>query len=129
MGKNIINDIIYNFDELKIILSDKLQDGVQYLLIDDFFFEKLNKKAIINREIYTLARRILEPLDILKYVTFTTECGTKEIYHLIQELNKSIKVIVAILNEEEKECTLIFVEINKDSFIEQQINNFIEQED
>lgn len=125
---DIINDIVYSFDNLKSILSDKLVENVYYLLLDETYFEKLEKHISINREIITLLKRIIEPMDILKYAVFKTEKGTTEIYDLMQEINKHSKNAITILDVEKQECTILFIANSKEFVIENYIFNFLNKE-
>lgn len=126
----IQTNIIYNFDDLKTILIDKTQKGSYYLLKDDVYFEEISTDTVISRYVFLEARKILEPSDVIKYITFNTKerYSTKQISELVQILNKMNKIIVTIFNPKEKECNLLFVSNEDDTLLESHIKDFLEME-
>lgn len=129
-GFNIQTNIIYNFEDLQNLLLDKTQNGSFYLLFDDIYFEEIEKDTVINRDVYTLARRISKPFNIIKYLTFNVneKYSTKQIYELINILRKDTTVIVTIFNPDKKEVFLLFISNKDDSRLEHHIKTFIELE-
>ena len=129
-GFNIQTNIIYNFEDLQNLLLDKTQNGSFYLLFDDIYFEEIEKDTVINRDVYTLARRISKPFNIIKYITFNVKeiYSTKQIYELIDILRKDTTIIVTIFNPDKKEVFLLFISNKDDSRLEHHIKTFIELE-
>ena len=129
-GFNIQTNIIYNFEDLQNLLLDKTQNGSFYLLFDDIYFEEIEKDTVINRDVYTLARRISKPFNIIKYITFNVKekYSTKEIYELIDILRKDTTIIVTIFNPNKKEVFLLFISNKDDSILEHHIKTFMELE-
>ena len=129
-GFNIQTNIIYNFEDLQNLLLDKTQNGSFYLLFDDIYFEEIEKDTVINRDVYTLARRISKPFNIIKYLTFNVneKYSTKQIYELINILRKDTTIIVTIFNPDKKEVFLLFISNKDDSRLEHHIKTFIELE-
>ncbi len=129
-GITIESNIIYNFEDLRTILLDKTKKGSYYLLKDDLYFEEITTDTVISREVFMEARRILQPLFILKHLTFHTKdkYSTKQIYELVQLLSKNTNIIVTIFNPKEKECNLLFVSNKDDSIFEKHIKDFLEME-
>lgn len=129
-GFNIQTNIIYNFEDLQGLLLDKTQKGSFYLLFDDIYFEEIEKDTVINRDVYTLARRISKPFNIIKYITFNVKeiYSTKQIYELIDILRKDTTIIVTIFNPNKKEVFLLFISNKDDSILEHHIKTFMELE-
>ena len=129
-GFNIQTNIIYNFEDLQNLLLDKTQNGSFYLLFDDIYFEEIEKDTVINRDVYTLARRISKPFNIIKYLTFNVneKYSTKQIYELINILRKDTTIIVTIFNPNKKEVFLLFISNKDDSILEHHIKTFMELE-
>ena len=124
-------NIIYNFDDLKLLLSDKSNEGAYYLLYDEDYFEEIEKGTVINREVYTIAKRIMKPLNIIKYITFNVKdtYTTKQIYDLVKILRKNTVIIARIFNPKTKEVCLLFISNKDDSLLEYHIKIFLELED
>lgn len=129
-GFNIQTNIIYNFEDLQNLLLDKTQNGSFYLLFDDIYFEEIEKDTVINRDVYTLARRISKPFNIIKYLTFNVneKYSTKQIYELINILRKDTTIIVTIFNPDKKEVFLLFISNKDDSILEHHIKEFMNME-
>ena len=129
-GFTIQTNIIYNFEDLQGLLLDKTQKGSFYLLFDDIYFEEIEKYTVINRDVYTLARRISKPFNIIKYITFNVKekYSTKEIYELIDILRRDTTIIVTIFNPDRKEVFLLFISNKDDSMLEHHIKTFMELE-
>ena len=127
-GVIIQTNIIYNFEDLRTLLIENTKFDSYYLILDDIYFEKVNKDTVISREVYTSARRILKPFNIIKYITFNVKepYTTKQIYELVQILGKDTTIIVTIFNPKNKEVFLLFVSNKDDSVLERHIKAFIE---
>lgn len=129
-GIFIQSNIIYNFEDLRTLLIEKTKLGAYYLILDDVYFEEIEKNTVISREVYTVARRILKPFNIIKYLSlnFNEEYSTKQIYELIQILRKDTTIIVTIFNPKTKEVFLLFISNKDDSLLEHHIKTFMELE-
>ena len=129
-GIYIQSNIIYNFEDLRALLSNKTKRGSYYLIYDDIYFEQIDKDTVISRDVYTLARRILKPFSIIKYITFNVKekYSTKEIYELIDILRRDTTIIVTIFNPDRKEVFLLFISNKDDSMLEHHIKTFMELE-
>lgn len=129
-GIFIQSNIIYNFEDLRTLLMEKTKLGAYYLILDDIYFEQIEKDTVISRDVYTVARRILKPFNIIKYLSFNLneEYSTKQIYDLIQILRKDTTIIVTIFDPKTKEIFLLFVSNKDDSLLEHHIKTFLELE-
>lgn len=127
-GIFIQSNIIYNFEDLRTLLIEKTKIGSYYLILDDIYFEEIEKDAVISREVYTAARRILKPFNILKYLSFNfnEKCSTKQIYELIQVLRKDTNIITTIFDPKMNEIFLLFISNKDDSILEHHIKMFME---
>ncbi len=129
-GIFIQSNIIYNFEDLRTLLMEKTKLGAYYLIFDDIYFEQIEKDTVISRDVYTVARRILKPFNIIKYLSFNLneKYSTKQIYDLIQILRKDTTIIVTIFDPKAKEIFLLFVSNKDDSLLEHHIKTFLELE-
>lgn len=109
-------------------MINKIKNGNYYLFFNDTLFKKIKKSTVINREVYTIAKKIRIPLEKIKYATFNTKKAytKKQIYQLIQTLQSVNKIIVTIINQKKREVFLLFIDNKNDSLLEQYINTFIE---
>lgn len=111
-------------------MINKIKNGSYYLLFNDTLFKKIKKSTVINREVYTIAKKIRLPLEEIKYATFNTKKAytKKQIYQLIQTLQNVNKIIVTIINLKRKEVFILFISNKNQSLVEQYIDNFFEKE-
>lgn len=121
-------NIIYSYEDLRHLLLSQDPKNSYYLLGDDIYFEKMNSETIITREVLLESKKSLKQLNVMKYMKFKTKnnCSVKEVYWLINELRKKVKVITSIFNFINCECLIIIVSNNNDSIIEKQIQEFCE---
>ena len=121
-------NIIYSYEDLKHLLLSQDLENSYYLLGDDIYFEKMNSETVITREVLLESKKSLKQLNVMKYIKFKTKnnCSVKEVYWLINELRKKVKVITSIFNAINCECLIIIVSNNNDSIIEKQIQEFCE---
>lgn len=121
-------NIIYSYEDLKHLLLSQDLENSYYLLGDDIYFEKMNSETVITREVLLESKKSLKQLNVMKYIKFKTKnnCSVKEVYWLINELRKKVKVITSIFNPINCECLIIIVSNNNDSIIEKQIQKFCE---
>ena len=126
----IETNILYNFEDLRTLILTKAKVGTYYLLFDDIYFEQIQKNGLITRDIFTLAKQIVEPLNIIKYITFKTKekNSTKEIYDLVELLRKTTDIIVTIFNPKTNEVVIIFIANKDDSILEKHVKTSIELE-
>ena len=124
---NIINDN----KEIHEILVSKAKENTYYLMYDDIFFEKIKKKENINREFYTISRRITNSKNLIKHLSFKLKDNytIKEIYELVELLRRKTIILLTLFNEKENECNLLFISNENDLEIEHYINDFIEIEE
>lgn len=109
---------------------EKTKQGSYYLIFDDIYFEKIEKDVVISRDVYTVAKRILKPFNIIKYIIFTVneKYSAKEIYEFIEILRKDTTIIVTIFEPKAKEIFLLFISNKDDSILENHIKEFIDLE-
>ena len=121
-------NIIYSYEDLRHLLLSQDSENSYYLLGDDIYFEKMNSETVITREVLLESKKSLKQLNVMKYIKFKTKnnCSVKEVYWLINELRKKVKVITSIFNPINCECLIIIVSNNNDSIIEKQIQEFCE---
>lgn len=121
-------NIIYSYEDLRHLLLSQDPENSYYLLGDDIYFEKMNSETVITREVLLESKKSLKQLNVMKYIKFKTKnnCSVKEVYWLINELRKKVKVITSIFNPINCECLIIIVSNNNDSIIEKQIQEFCE---
>lgn len=121
-------NIIYSYEDLRHLLLSQDPKNSYYLLGDDIYFEKMNSETVITREVLLESKKSLKQLNVMKYIKFKTKnnCSVKEVYWLINELRKKVKVITSIFNPINCECLIIIVSNNNDSIIEKQIQEFCE---
>ncbi len=126
----IESDIIYNFEDFRILVSEKAKEGAYYLLYDDFYFEQIEKNMTIIREAYTVAVRYTKSINILKYINFKIKNNftMKELFKFVKSLNKYTKILLTIYNPKNKECFLLFISNKDDLLLEKEINKLIEME-
>lgn len=122
-------DIIYSNREIQEILRNKTKEGTLYLMYDDIFFEEINKNENINREFYLISRKITNPINVIKHISFKLkdDYTSKEIYELVELLRRKTTILLTLFNT--KECDLLFISNEYDLELEHYINNILEIED
>ncbi len=117
----IESDIIYNFKDFRILVSEKAKEGSYYLLYDDFYFEEINKDTMITRDVYAIAQRYTKSLNIIKYINFKLNNGykTKELFYFIKLLSEHTKIILTIYDPKKKDCFLLYISNNNDVLLEE----------
>lgn len=122
-------DIIYSNREIQEILRNKTKEGTLYLMYDDIFFEEINKNENINREFYLISRKITNPINVIKHISFKLkdDYTSKEIYELVELLRIKTTILLTLFNT--KECDLLFISNEYDLELEHYINNILEIED
>ena len=99
-------DIIYSNREIQEILRNKTKEGTLYLMYDDIFFEEINKNENISREFYLISRKITNPINVIKHISFKLkdDYTSKEIYELVELLRRRTTILLTLFNTKEKEC-------------------------
>ena len=124
-------NIIYSNREIQEILRNKTNESTLYLMYDDIFFEEINKNENISREFYMLSRKVVNPINVIKHISFKLkdDYTSKEIYELVELLRRNTIILLTLFNPKEKECNLLFIGNKHDSQLEHYINNILEIED
>lgn len=124
-------NIIYSNREIQEILRNKTKEGTLYLMYDDIFFEEINKNENISREFYLISRKITNPINVIKHISFKLkdDYTSKEIYELVELLRRRTTILLTLFNTKEKECDLLFIANQYDLDLEHYINNILEIED
>ena len=124
-------NIIYSNREIQEILRNKTKEGTLYLMYDDIFFEEINKNENISREFYLISRKITNPINVIKHISFKLkdDYTSKEIYELVELLRRRTTILLTLFNTKEKECNLLFISNEYDLELEHYINNIFEIED
>ena len=126
----IENNMIYNFEDFRALVSDKAKEGAYYLLYDDLYFEEIDKNTMITREAFTVAGRYTKSFNIIKYLDFKLKENytTKELAEFIELLRKHTKILLTIYNPKKKDCFLLYISNKNDSKIENEVKSLLEME-
>lgn len=126
----IENNMIYNFEDFRALVSDKAKEGAYYLLYDDLYFEEIDKNTMITREAFTVAGRYTKSFNIIKYLDFKLkdDYTTKELAEFIELLRKHTKILLTIYNPKKKDCFLLYISNKNDSKIENEVKSLLEME-
>lgn len=126
----IENNMIYNFEDFRALVSDKAKEGAYYLLYDDLYFEEIDKNTMITREAFTVAGRYTKSFNIIKYLDFKLKENytTKELVEFIELLRKHTKILLTIYNPKKKDCFLLYISNKNDSKIENEVKSLLEME-
>jgi len=126
----IESNIIFNFEDFKLILLDNIKNGTYYLIYDDLYFEEINENTMITREVYTVVNRYIKSFNIIKYAKFKLNDSytTKELLEFINVLRTHTKILFTTFNPKKKECFLLFISTKDDFKLEKDIKNLLETE-
>lgn len=126
----IENNMIYNFEDFRALVSDKAKEGAYYLLYDDLYFEEIDKNTMITREAFTVAGRYTKSFNIIKYLDFKLkdDYTTKELAEFIELLRENTKILLTIYNPKKKDCFLLYISNKNDSKIENEVKSLLEME-
>lgn len=115
---------------MKNIIFNNIQVGDSYLLLDEPFFVDVERKSKVTREIFLEIRKVIKPMNIVKYINFYTKdkYTTKQIYELIQILRKNANILVTLFNVKSCECNILFISNKEDYLLKQYINEFLNLE-
>lgn len=122
--------IIFSFDDLKSIISDNTQVGTSYLLLDEPYFEDVERQVKAVRDIFIEITKVIQPMNIVKHISFKTKdkYNTKQIYELVQILRQNTNILVTLFNAETKVCNILFISNKEDYLIKQHIREFLDLE-
>lgn len=128
---SIESKIIDQFDDLKNILIDKTKVGAFYLLLNDNCFKKITKNTMITREVFTLAKEIINPFYVIKDLTLKVrkKLSIEEVYEMIEILRENTKILVTIYNPKVKEIIILFIGKKEESLLEKYIQGLFEVEE
>ncbi len=122
--------VIFSFDDLKNIISDNTQIGTSYLLLDEPFFEDVERQVKVVRDIFIEISKVIEPMNIVKHISFKTKdkYTTKQIYDLVQILKQNTNILVTLFNAETRICNILFISNKEDYILKQHIREFLDLE-
>jgi len=124
------NSIIYNYEELKRLIIDHTKENSYFLIYDDLYFEKIERNQVITREVYSVAKQILKPLSVMKYIKFKVKQNytTKEVYEFLDKIRKKNCIILTIFNPNKKEILFLYIDNENSNLLEQYIKKIVEME-
>lgn len=124
------SNLIYSFEDFRTLVSEKAKEGSYYLVYDDLYFEKIDKNAMITREVFTVSGRYTKSFNIIKYIDFKLKDNytTKELSEFIELIRKYNKILLTIYNPKKKDCFLLFINNKDDSKLENEIKKLLEME-
>lgn len=129
-GIFIQTNIIFSFDDLKNIISNNTQVGTSYLLLDEPFFEDVERQSKATRDIFLEITKVIQPMNIVKHIIFKTKdkYTTKQIYELVQILRKDTNILVTLFDAKNKRCNMLFISNKDDYLLKQHIKEFLDLE-
>lgn len=129
-GIFIQTNIIFSFDDLKNIISNNTQVGTSYLLLDEPFFEDVERQSKATRDIFLEITKVIQPMNIVKHIIFKTKdkYTTKQIYELVQILRKDTNILVTLFDTKNKRCNMLFISNKDDYLLKQHIKEFLDLE-
>lgn len=127
----IQENIINSNKEILEILKNKAKEGSFYLILDDIYFESIERKTNISRDFYTAVKRTVRSTSIIKYIKFNykEDYTTKEMFELLTDLRKYVKILIFIFDPKGKECNVLFIANSEDFKLKKYINVFEEVEE
>lgn len=122
--------IIFSFDDLKSIILDNVQIGTSYLLLNEPYFEDVERQTKVIRDIFIEITKVIQPMNIVKHISFKTKdkYNTKQIYELVQILRKNTNILVTLFNPETNTCNILFISNKDDYLLKQYIKEFLDLE-
>lgn len=122
--------IIFSFDDLKNIISENTQVGTSYLLLDEPYFEDVERQEKAMRDIFIEISKVIEPMNIVKHISFKTKdkYTTKQINDLIKILRQNTNILVTLFNAETRICNILFISNKEDYLLKQHIREFLDLE-
>lgn len=121
------SNIIYNYEDLKSLILTYAKEHSYYLIYDDIFFEKIIQKQVITRDVYSIAKKLLQPLSVMRYFKFNVkdDYTTKEMYDFINLLRQEVCILLTIFNPKSKEVFILNICDDDDYVIEEHIMNLL----
>lgn len=125
------SNIIYNYEDLKRLILEKTKENSYFLIYDDIFFEKIKRKQVITRDVYSIAKQLLQPLSVMRYFIFKVKDNytPKEIYDFIDLLRQEVCILLTIFNPKSKEVFILNICDDDDYVIEERIMNLLGMEE
>lgn len=122
--------IIFSFDDLKNIISENTQIGTSYLLLDEPFFEDIERQSKAIRDIFIEITKVIQPMNIVKQISFKTKdkYNTKQICDLVQILRQNTNILVTLYNSQTRVCNILFISNKEDYLLKQHIREFLDLE-
>ncbi|MCI8548116.1 MAG: hypothetical protein HFJ38_04420 [Bacilli bacterium] len=124
------SNIIYNYQDLRKLIISHTKENAYFLIYDDLYFEKIKKRQVITREVYSIAKQILQPLSVVKYIKLNVkeDYTTKEVYEFLEQIRKETNILLTIFNPKAKEILFIYISNENSSILEQYISKIAEME-
>ena len=122
--------IIFSFEDLKNIISENTQIGTSYLLLDEPYFEDIERQVKAVRDIFIEISKVIEPMNIVKQISFKTKdkYTTKQIYDFVQILRQTSNILVTLFNAKNGVCNILFISNKEDYLLKQHIREFLDLE-
>lgn len=122
--------IIFSFDDLKNIISENTQVGTSYLLLDEPYFEDIERQEKAVRDIFIEISKVILPMNIVKHISFKTKdkYTTKQINELIKILRQNTDILVTLFNAKTRICNILFISNKEDYLLKQHIREFLDLE-
>ena len=129
-GIFIRTKIIFSFDDLKNIISSNTEIGTSYLLLDEPYFEDVERQEKAMRDIFIEISKIIKPMNIVKHISFKTKdkYNTKQINDLIKILRQNTNILVTLFNAKTRICNILFISNKEDYLLKQHIREFLNLE-
>ena len=122
--------IIFSFEDLKNIISSNTEIGTSYLLLDEPYFEDVERQEKAMRDIFIEISKVIEPMNIVKHISFKTKdkYTTKQINDLIKILRQNTNILVTLFNAKTRICNILFISNKEDYLLKQHIREFLNLE-
>ena len=122
--------IIFSFEDLKNIIFENTQIGTSYLLLNESYFEDIERQEKAVRDIFIEISKVIEPMNVVKQVSFTTKdkYTTKQIYDFVQILRQTSNILVTLFNKKNGVCNILFISNKDDYLLTQYIKEFLDLE-
>ncbi len=129
-GIFIRTKIIFSFDDLKNIISSNTEIGTSYLILDEPYFEDVERQEKAMRDIFIEISKIIGPMNIVKHISFKTKdkYTTKQINDLIKILRQNTNILVTLFNAKTRICNILFISNKEDYLLKQHIREFLNLE-
>lgn len=124
----IESDLIYNLQDFRTLITSKAKEGTYYRLYDEFYFEEIDRKKMITREVFAVANRYMQSFNVLKYLIFKfkDDYRFKEIATFFDLLKENNIILLTIYNPKNKECFILFISNKDDHELIKMIEDFLD---